>query len=233
MFERRWEGFRSVAGFQTAAAPAQLFHCATEALGNVLLKSDSDLMTRTLTEVMATMRTFVIIPVSRGVVQAELMRMDQCAEEAFRMFAAHVRGKADTCGFQTQCTCACGAHFNSAYTDDMVCDVLMTGIADADIRQEALGAPALQDIDINGIITFVERREMARDALPTSALAGISSFKRNATKLEPSHQVTKPMPPPASSRTSVCPECNKPFLPFTSKNMSAHRQCIDCFCMRR
>ena len=233
MFERRWEAFRRVAGFSEATASAQLFHCATEALGDVLLKSDPHMATRPLDHVLIAMRTLAVIPVSRGVIRAELMRMDQSPDEAFRTFAARVRGKAEMCGFRIQCQCACALTFPSDYTDDMVRDVLMAGIADLDIRREALGAPDMQEMPINEIIAFVERREMARNALPAHSLSAVSSFKHDAARRE--REANKQETPRVENMTkkAPCPDCKKLFLLFSGRNTTAHRQCLDCFRLQR
>ena len=50
-FIRRWEVFRLGSGITTGEAPRQLFHCASDALGDLILKSDPSVTTRTLDEV--------------------------------------------------------------------------------------------------------------------------------------------------------------------------------------
>ena len=55
------------------------------------------------------------------------------------------------------------------YTDDeAIRDVLLSGISDADIRREAMGMDDIQSKPVNEVIAFVEGREMARNATPTS-----------------------------------------------------------------
>ena len=48
----------------------------------------------------------------------------------------------------------------------MIRDVLLAGIADVDIRREALGMPDIQDKNTNDIVALIESREMARNATP-------------------------------------------------------------------
>jgi hypothetical protein len=240
MFERRWEAYRGVAKFSTANASAQLFHCATEALGDVLLKLDAALTTRNLDQVTTAMRTLAIIPVARGVTRAELMRIDQSPDEAFRTFAARVRGTAETCGFRFQSKCKCELDVVSDYTDEMIRDVMMAGIADSDIRREALGAAELQDSSVNNGTAFVERREMARNALPASVLSAVSSYRKTSAKPDQPEgtksdrsNASKPVLPAASPRKVPCPNCGAAYLPLTGRNFTAHKLCIDCFCLQR
>ena len=107
-FIRRWDTFRQGSDISEAAAPTQLFQCASEPLGDLLLKSDPALMSRSTREVLAAMRSIAVIPVARGVTRAELTQMSQSSDEPIRTFAAKVRGKAETCGFTTSVRCECG-----------------------------------------------------------------------------------------------------------------------------
>ena len=82
------------------------------------------------------MRRLAVISVATGVLQSDLVQMRQLRGESFRAFAARVRGKADISAFLVDCTC--GLKVN--YTDYMMRDTLLNGIAYAEIRREILGA---------------------------------------------------------------------------------------------
>ena len=130
-FVRRWDTFRLGSDISTAAAPVQLFQCASEALGDILLKSDPGLTTRSVEDVLEAMRSMAVIPVARGVSRAELFQMNQSVDEPVRTFAARVRGKAETCGFLTTTKCTkCKEDVYADYTKDVIRDVLLAGIAD-------------------------------------------------------------------------------------------------------
>ena len=47
--------------------------------------------------------------------------------------------------------------------------MLITGIADLDIRREVLGTSAILERAVNDVISLVESKEMAKNALPSSA----------------------------------------------------------------
>ena len=115
-FLRRWETFRIGSDISDSAAPVQLFQCASEPLGDLLLKADPLIATRPLKIVTSTMRSMAVIPVARGVTRAELYGMHQSLDEPIRMFAARVRGKAETCNFTTSTQCQCGHHVEADYT---------------------------------------------------------------------------------------------------------------------
>ena len=108
------------------------------------------------------MRRLAVIPVATGVLRSDLMQMRQLRDKLFRAFAARVRGKADTCAFTVDCTC--GLKVN--YTDHMICDTLLNGIADDEIRRETLGSVDVLTRTVNEIVALVESKEMAPNAVP-------------------------------------------------------------------
>ena len=133
----------------------QLFQCASEALGDNLLKTDPNITSRPVNDVMAAMRSLAVIPVAKGVIRADLMQLSQGNDEQFRTFAARVKGKAVTCGFTTTTKCTCGGTVKADYTDEAIRDVLLSGISDADIRREAMDMDDIHSKPVNEVIAFV------------------------------------------------------------------------------
>ena len=132
-FERRWQTFKTGSGISDDAAPTQLFQCATEALGDLLLRSDPELSSMPVNEVLQKMRSLAVIPVARGVIRAELVQLCQGNDEPIRTFAARVRGKAETCGFATSVKCRCSLTIQADYTEEAIQDVVLAGICDIDM----------------------------------------------------------------------------------------------------
>ena len=222
-FVRRWENFRIGSGISDDASSTQLFQCTSETLGDLLLKSDPRLTLKPSKTVLAAMKSLAVIPVARGVLRAELAQMSQSCDEPIRTFAARVQGKAETCGFITTATCECKKTFPVDYTSDTVRDVLMAGINDNDIRREALSSQTLQSETINNVISFIESREMARNATPMASVSSVSSYKRG--KQAYSEPIPKLVP---------CPDCGKPYQrhrqrPSGGINKQPYRQCLECF----
>ena len=65
IIERRWN------------ATPQLFQCASDTLGNELLKMDPGMSTKNLDDVPAAMKALAVIPVATGVLCSELLYMKQ------------------------------------------------------------------------------------------------------------------------------------------------------------
>ena len=66
------------------------------------------------------------------------------------------------------------------YTEEAIRDVLLNGIADMDIRREALSSEGIQRKTINEIIALVESKEIARNANPIGSINAHSSYKKAA-----------------------------------------------------
>ena len=133
IFKRRWDVFVSGSSLDPDASSSQLFQCAGDGLGDSLLKTDPSIVSKLTSVVMGAMKSIAVTVVATGVMRAELVRMQQ---ELFRAFAARVRGKAETCAYITKCTCLREVDF----TDSIIRDVLIAGIADLDIHREVLGS---------------------------------------------------------------------------------------------
>lgn len=236
-FIRRWEAFKIGSNINAATASTQLFQCASEGLGDLLLKTDPDLTSRPEAEVKAAMEKLAVIPTAKGVLRADLMQLTQGTDESFRTFAARVKGKAETCGFAKTVKCMCGTTVTADYTEEVVRDVLLAGIVDVDIRREALSAKDIQSSPLNEIIALVESREMARNATPHSSFSAMSTFKRNKAPRYANIHNSQPAVPEDKTSMSPCPECGKGFRPFTERrgmwNSKPHKMCLDCWRAKR
>ena len=70
----------------------------------------------------------------------------------------------------------CSCSLDVDFTDVIIRDVLIAGIADMDIRREILGTDSILARSTNDFISLVESKEMARNALP-STTTSISNEK--------------------------------------------------------
>ena len=227
VFTRRWEVFRTGSGIDGASAPSQLFQCAGTELGDSHLKANPRAASDTLPQLRAAMRSLAVIPVATGVLRTELLQLRQECDEPFRTFTARVHGKAETCAFTTKCECGKSVD----YTDHVIRDVLLNGISDQDIRRELLGTPDILKTPVNDVVALVENKEMARNALLSSTLSAVSSFRR---------QQTLPTGTPAATpsradqvKQAICPDCKISFNIFTERargwNTKLHQVCISCY----
>ena len=124
---------------------------------------------------------------------------------------------------------------NVDYTGHVICDVLLNGISDPDIRHEVLGTKNVLQTPVNDIIGLVENKEMAHNALPSSTLSAVSSFKRQQ---EPPKEPPSATPSRADqAKQAAWPDCKNLFKIFTEGtrgwNTKPHTVCINCYRVHR
>ena len=175
VFTGRWDDFKQGSVINAQSASAQLFQCASQTLGDQMLKTDANIASMPIGDVLKAMQRLAVIPVATGVLQSELMITRQDRDEQLRSFTARVRSKTDTCSFSA--TCSCGIKVD--YTDHMICATLQSGILDDEIRRDVIRIDGKLTRLINDITALAESKEMARNAVPTRNIATLSGFKLN------------------------------------------------------
>lgn len=229
IFVRRWEVFKQGSHIEDASAAPHLFQCATQELGDTLLKCDPDIIAKTVQDLLSEMKRLAVIPTATGVLRSELMQLCQSRDEPFRAFAARVRGKADTCRFIAQC--ACGSDVN--YTDHVIRDTLLNGIYDTDIQREVLGLKDVITSPLNDVIGLIESKEIARNAVPSFNVSAMSSYRRQQRQPQPERNST-PMPGAThpAPQSSTCPRCDQSFLVYRQGprgwNKKPFSMCLQC-----
>ena len=226
-FAIRWSQYCQGSQLDGPMKSLKLFQCASESLGNLLLKSNPNITDCPSDVVMRAMEKLAVIPSAKGVTRSELMKMRQGNDELARTFAAKVQGKAQICDFTVpfKCPCGCAETFRVDYTQEVIKDVLVAGIADTDIQTSLFDVEGLEERSVNDIISLIERKEKARKAYHQSGVSGISTFKRsrNQTLANQRRQPQKQSP------TIPCPQCKRQYRRFNGRNVKAFEFCIDCF----
>ena len=121
------------------------------------------------------------------VARLRLQQMRQDRDEPARNFAARLKGQAGVCQFNIKCECEA----NVSYSDQMIRDTLIVGLADDDIRLEVLGHTN-QEMSLDETICFIEAKESGKrsagrihpipTATPTAVVDAASSTYRQMEK---------------------------------------------------
>ena len=220
-FTLRWQQYCQGSRISPDLQSLQLFQCASQALGNLLLMSKPHITSCFPDVVLEELRRLAVIPTSKGVARAALMKMTQDNNELFRTFAARVQGKAQVCGFTAKQSCKCGEELTLNYTSEVIKDVIVAGIADEGIRTSLLETEDLEGKALNTIIAMLERKEKAKSAYRAATISAVSTFKR---QIKPSTQK-----PPSASIKTPCPRCKKPFQRFNGRNVKPFDICLNTF----
>ena len=86
-----------------------------------------------------------------------LQQMRQDRDEPARTSSARLKGQASVC--QYNINCECGSQLS--YSDQMVRDTLIVGLADDDIRLDVLGQ-ANQEMSLDETIRFIKAKESGK-----------------------------------------------------------------------
>lgn len=92
------------------------------------------------------------------VTRVQLSDMKQDRDDAIRNFGARLRGQASVCKFTTACP-SCNTAVN--YTDNILRDILIKGLADNEIQLDLLGDKN-QDMSLEEVFQFVEAKEAGK-----------------------------------------------------------------------
>ena len=90
IFTRRWGVFKDNSGITDVSASSQLFQCASRELGDRFLKSDAELCTKPIADLLAFLQKLAVIPKATSVLRTELMQLHQMRDEPFGSFSARV-----------------------------------------------------------------------------------------------------------------------------------------------
>ena len=164
-FNTRWTMFKRGIALTAINTVQQLFQCCDDDLGDAILRGNPTAAEGTESQLLAAIKQMAVIPIAVSVRRAELLATKQDHGENVRAFYAKVRGKVNTCSYSITCSSdICNQVID--FTDIMVEDVVVAGLADEETKKEVLGWSDL-DNNLAGTVTFIEAKEMARDALAT------------------------------------------------------------------
>ena len=119
MFKRRWKIYKEGSNIPDSQASSHLFQCADTHLGDALLKTDPDIVNKTIAQVLTAMEKLAVIPVPTGFLRAELLNMKQERNETFRKFSSKVKEKAETCNYSVTVTCRCEEVIDVNFTEEI------------------------------------------------------------------------------------------------------------------
>ena len=194
----RWGMFKRGTVLSEDEKVQQLFQCCDESLGDAILRGHPAAVTGDEATLLAVIKKLAVTPVPRVVRRNEMLKLKQDHGEKTRSFVASIRGKAATCGYKQVC-CGAACEVETDFSEIILKDVLIAGLIDEDIKKEVLGWAEVDEKTVEETLTFIEGKEMARDAMNSpDAVAPISSYKSRGPS------TPSPNPPHPKSRCGSC-----------------------------
>ena len=140
------------------------FNVVMEDLSEDILRCNKECTSGTEKQLLVAIKNLAVIPVAITVRRSELLSMKQNDKESVRSLFARINGKAATCAYNIPCSSySCEQVVD--FTGEITKDILVTGLADEEIRKDVLGWSELDKKSAQETVNFVEAKEMARDAM--------------------------------------------------------------------
>ena len=181
IFIFKWEMFKEGTSLTVKETMHQLFQCCDEDLSEDILRWHKETTNGTEGDLISAIKSIAVTPVAITVRRSELLSMKQSDKESVRSFFARINGKASTCAYTIACSSSSCAQVVD-FTSEITKDILVTGIADEEIRKDVLGWSDLDKKSTQETVAFIEAKEMARDAMLKQATNAALESKRGNGK---------------------------------------------------
>ena len=232
-FFTRWNNYKKTSGIPESVVTGELFQCCSEELGDDIIRENPQLLDGSEEDLLAAIKRIAIIPVAKTVRRSDVLQMRQDHDEGVRAFYSRVKGKADTCAYTVICTHSeCGRKVD--YTHEVIKDMLVTGLADSEIRRDVLGWQELDAKTVLETVTFIESKEMARNALLQCSSGTMNAMSHYKKQKGNDNKHNKDDIKDKKTATGKCPLCGKDYRLYIffkrSKkfNEKPFPTCFDC-----
>ena len=158
-FLTRWQDYKDATKITGKDVAIQLMECCDETLRKDLTRSAGGSLTSLPEDkILAAMKTLAVREENTMVARASLYEMRQDHDEFIRSFGARIQGQAGVCKYTLECP-SCKDDVN--YTNQILRDVLIRGIADHEIQLDILGH-SNQDLTLEEAFRFIEAKEAGK-----------------------------------------------------------------------
>ena len=185
-FYCRWGEYKAATKLAGADIVSQLLETCDDNLRRDLTRTHGSLVGESENAVLGFIKPFAIRLENVMVARVKLQSLHQERDESVRSFCARLRGQAGVCAFTKTKQCQCNEEVSVDFSEDMVRDALISGLADEDIRLHILGQ-ANQTMTLDETLKLAEAQECGKRSagrlvqpsdLQTSAANATSSYRR-------------------------------------------------------
>ena len=224
-FTKKWNLFKGATDIPNTQVTTQLWQCCDKDLENDLFKDVPDISRCNENDLFKAIKQLAVITVAASVRRAELLSMQQDHGQPIRSFAAQVKGKAQTCAFAKNCS---NCSHSVDYTEDIVKYILISGVADEDIKKEVLGQVGLDDKSLNDTSAIIENKEMATRAMQLGSTGDTIATNNDKNSKDFTAKL---------AIKAKCKSCSKPFQKFKLRRgkwgkpptLREFVTCVDCW----
>lgn len=232
-FLGRWQEYKLATRLRGQDILTQLLECADDDLRKDLSRAYGSLLNETEDNALKKIKTLAVKPENILVARVNLHNLTQDRAETVRGFAARLKGQAKVCQFSKQKTCICDREVEIDYSEDIIRDTLIRGLADEEIQLDVL-AQCNQNLTLDETILMAEAKESGKRSagmLTNTAVSmnAASTYKKNVKQkftVKPQNSFNDAQPKP-------CGHCGKSGHSWKRYDRKKHcaafnHQCTNC-----
>ena len=186
-FTRQWEMYKTGMALRTEQRSTALFYCCEDELKTDLMRDlQNDVSTMCEPDLLAAIKRLAVKDESVLVHRIKLSKMTQAPGTPIRTFLASLRGQAALCQYVADCKID-GCNHKYDYSEQIIKDNLVRGIADPEILSDLLGDPKT-DRTLDETATFIAQKEQGKAT--RSAVGDSTAAMTHFSKNKPSYNST-------------------------------------------
>ena len=214
VFSRQWVMYKTGMNIAAHLTSTALFYCCHEDLqADIMRDLQSDVATMPERELLAAIKRLAVKDESTLVHRITLSKMTQAPGTGIRTFLANLRGQAALCNYTATCKVEnCDHTFD--FSNEIIKDNLVRGIADPEILSDLLGDPKT-DRSLEETVSFIAQKEQGKT---TRSAVGDSTASININ-----NRTTKPKH--TSENTAKCWACGEAQHGRNNDRNSRARSC--------
>ena len=179
-FEYAWKQCKISANIKDRIV-ANLMQCCEDTLHKDLFRLYGDPSGSTEEIVFNRIKNHAVHTENVIIARVTHQQMKQDRDEPVRNFVAKLKGQAGICGYTIEHECQCKLKSNVSYSDEMVRNILASGLSDNDIQRE-LFSDANQEMTLDQMINFIESKEAGKRSASQITSTVITSAVRSTYK---------------------------------------------------
>ena len=228
-FKKKWGFYKLSVDMPPGAVTSYLLGCLDEEIRTDVHAAHAEILTMSEDEVLAAIEQHAVQKRAISSLKVDLWRMRQDEGESVRKYYARVKELASQCQLTVACTNA-GCRLRNppyiSYCDEIVKQVVISGIADKDIKKEVLGVAGIDGKNLAETLAVIEDKETAARSVEESASssAAMTSYKKIAANDK------------RLQGTGKCDKCTKVFKNKKVQSrkgkddvVTTFKECLECW----
>ena len=228
-FKKQWGFYKNSVDMPEGTVTSYLLNCLDEEIKTDVHAANTGILTMAEDEVLAAIKQYAVQQRAISSLKMDLWRMTQDEGENIRKFYARVKELAGQCQLTMPCTnaeCRLRNPPYISYCDEIVKQVVLSGIADRDIKKEVLGMAGINGKTLSETLGIIEDKETAARSVEDKAAtaAAVTSYKKIAANDK------------RLQSTAKCEKCGKTFKNKKVRSrkgredtITTFKECLDCW----